>query len=134
MLFAFHRYRGLMLFRADLFENLRVSCSIVSFDSYIRGFLFAANLSLSLSLSLSLLFSIVFVGKNRLRAFIALRNNNRPCSRLLRRRRQTEDELEFYGARFRSAPRRLPGYGGSGESRRKVWQTRRSTRSSAGVS
>lgn len=49
MLFAFHRYRGLMLFRADLFENLRVSCSIVSFDSYIRGFLFAANLSLSLS-------------------------------------------------------------------------------------
>ena len=59
-----------MLFRADLFENLRVSCSIVSFDSYIRGFLFAANLSLSLSLSL--LFSIVFVGKNRLRAFIII--------------------------------------------------------------
>lgn len=38
-----------MLFRADLFENLRVSCSIVSFDSYIRGFLLAVNLSLSLS-------------------------------------------------------------------------------------
>ena len=130
MLFAFHRYRGLMLFRADLFENLRVSCSIVSFDSYIRGFLFAANLSLSLSFILDR----IRWKKSSPRVYNNNNNNNRPCSRLLRRRRQTEDELEFYGARFRSAPRRLPGYGGSGESRRKVWQTRRSTRSSAGVS